>query len=64
MEYLEVNFDWLEGWLKKLVDAYVFDLPGQVVLSTNHEKVVKKQTKIAFRVCLLSSLTSQSCIYA
>ena len=53
MEYLEVNFDWLEGWLKELgVDAYVFDLPGQVELSTNHEKVVKRQTKNAFRVCL------------
>ena len=47
MEYLEVNFNWLEG-----VDVYVFDLPGQVELSTNHEKVMKKQTKNAFRVCL------------
>ena len=57
MEYLEVNFDWLEGRLKELGDdAYVlFDLPGQVELSTNHEsikRIVNKLTKNAFRVCL------------
>ena len=63
MEYLEVNFDWLEGRLKELGDdAYVlFDLPGQVELSTNHEsikQIVKKLTKNAFRVCLnILSLT-------
>ena len=57
MEYLEVNFDWLEGRLKELGDdAYVlFDLPGQVELSTNHEsikRIVKRLTKNSFRVCL------------
>jgi GTPase SAR1 family protein len=57
MEYLEVNFDWLEGRLKELGDdSYVlFDLPGQVELSTNHEsikRIVKRLTKNAFRVCL------------
>ncbi|KAJ4466308.1 cytoplasmic protein [Lentinula aciculospora] len=47
MEYLEKNFDWLEGRLaelgkedSELGDVYVlFDLPGQVELSTNHESV-------------------------
>ncbi|PPQ84547.1 hypothetical protein CVT26_002904, partial [Gymnopilus dilepis] len=51
MEYLEVNWDWLEGRLRGLEreaqkeggeqgDLYVlFDLPGQVELSTNHESV-------------------------
>ena len=36
MEYIEANFDWLEGRLKGLGDdAYVlFDLPDQVELST------------------------------
>ena len=57
MEYLEANFDWLEGRLKELGDdAYVlFDLPGQVELSTNHEsikRILKRLTKNAFRVCL------------
>ena len=57
MEYLEVNFDWLEGRLKELGDdAYVlFDLPGQVELSTNHEsikRIVERLTKNGFRVCL------------
>ncbi|KAF8631114.1 hypothetical protein AX17_005159 [Amanita inopinata Kibby_2008] len=55
MEYLEANFDWLEERLKELgPDAYVlFDLPGQVELSTNHESVkniVDKLTKIGFRL--------------
>jgi GTPase SAR1 family protein len=41
MEYLEENFDWLQERLEALgKDAYVlFDLPGQVELSTNHESV-------------------------
>ncbi|KAJ7241698.1 cytoplasmic protein [Mycena haematopus] len=41
MEYLEANFDWLEERLRALRgDAYVlFDLPGQVELSTNHDSV-------------------------
>ncbi|KAF8152806.1 hypothetical protein BJ912DRAFT_1027542 [Pholiota molesta] len=55
MEYLEANFDWLEERLKELGDdAYVlFDLPGQVELSTNHESVkhiVEKLTKLSFRL--------------
>ncbi|KAF9486140.1 hypothetical protein BDN70DRAFT_846591 [Pholiota conissans] len=55
MEYLEANFDWLEERLQELGDdAYVlFDLPGQVELSTNHESVkhiVEKLTKLSFRL--------------
>lgn len=55
MEYLEANFDWLEERLQELGnDAYVlFDLPGQVELSTNHESVkhiIEKLTKCSFRV--------------
>lgn len=58
MEYLEANYDWLEDRLKELgKDVYVlFDLPGQVELSTNHEsvkRIVSKLTKSGFRVCLL-----------
>ena len=58
MEYLEANFDWLEEGLKALgKDAYVlFDLPGQVELSTNHESlkhIVESLTKSGFRVRLL-----------
>ena len=37
LEYLEANFDWLENELKALkADYVVFDLPGQVELSTDH----------------------------
>ncbi|KAJ7641328.1 hypothetical protein FB45DRAFT_1022086 [Roridomyces roridus] len=50
MEYLEANYDWLEERLQELgKDAYVlFDLPGQVELSTNHDSVkniVERLTK-------------------
>lgn len=56
MEYLEANFDWLEERLRELgKDAYVvFDLPGQVELSTNHDslkRITEKLTKAGFRVC-------------
>ncbi|KAF9047467.1 hypothetical protein BJ165DRAFT_1581858 [Panaeolus papilionaceus] len=55
MEYLEKNFDWLEERLRELGDeAYVmFDLPGQVELSTNHEsvkRVVDRLQKGGFRL--------------
>lgn len=55
LEYLEANYDWLEDRLRELgKDAYVlFDLPGQVELSTNHEslkRIVEKLTKEGFRV--------------
>lgn len=55
MEYLEANYDWLEDRLRELgPESYVlFDLPGQVELSTNHEsvkKIVKKLGKSGFRV--------------
>lgn len=55
IEYLEANFDWLEERLKELGDdAYVlFDLPGQVELSTNHEslrRIIEKLTKVGFRL--------------
>ncbi|KAI0057993.1 cytoplasmic protein [Artomyces pyxidatus] len=55
MEYLEANYDWLEDRLKELgKDAYVlFDLPGQVELSTNHNSlkaIIQKLGKSGFRL--------------
>ncbi|KAH8089925.1 cytoplasmic protein [Cristinia sonorae] len=55
MEYLEANYDWLEDRLKELgPESYVlFDLPGQVELSTNHEsvkRIVKRLGKSGFRL--------------
>lgn len=52
MEYLEENIDWLVAKVKALgKEAYiVFDLPGQVELSTNHpslSRVVKALEKQA-----------------
>lgn len=40
LEFLEQNFDWLRMELERViqsgVDYFVFDLPGQVELSTDH----------------------------
>jgi len=54
MECLEANFDWLEEKLNALgKEAYVlFDLPGQVELSTNHDsvkRIVNRLVKGGFR---------------
>lgn len=39
LEFLEANWDWLEKRLKEqeAVDYFVFDCPGQVEISTNHQ---------------------------
>jgi GPN-loop GTPase len=55
MEYMEENFDWLEDRLAELgKDSYVlFDIPGQVELSTSHDslkRIIGKLVKSGFRV--------------
>ncbi|KAG8730848.1 hypothetical protein FRC11_005652 [Ceratobasidium sp. 423] len=58
MEYLDANFDWLEEQLRSQNllngDSYVvFDVPGQVELSSDHESlksVVGKLEKLGFRL--------------
>ncbi|CAE6504608.1 unnamed protein product, partial [Rhizoctonia solani] len=58
MEYLDANFDWLEEQLGTLNllngDSYVvFDVPGQVELSSDHgslKSVVGKLEKLGFRL--------------
>lgn len=65
MEYLEKNFDWLEGRLSELKEGgedgegeyVVFDLPGQVELATNHgslKRIIGKLGKAGYRVRFLS----------
>ncbi|ELU38757.1 cytoplasmic protein [Rhizoctonia solani AG-1 IA] len=61
MEYLEANFDWLEEQLQSQNllngDSYVvFDVPGQVELSSDHgslKSIVGKLEKLGFRVTML-----------
>ncbi|KAJ8699153.1 hypothetical protein PTI98_002303 [Pleurotus ostreatus] len=58
MEYLEANFDWLAERLRALGrDAYVvFDLPGQVELTTAHEsvrRIVQRLARSGFRRVLV-----------
>lgn len=67
LEYLEANVDWLLQGLKSLrevqqedggtvgggADYFVFDMPGQVELSTNHDSlrnIVKHLEKAGYRV--------------
>ncbi|CAE7138129.1 unnamed protein product [Rhizoctonia solani] len=58
IEYLDANFDWLEEQLRTLNllngDSYVvFDVPGQVELSSDHgslKNVVGKLEKLGFRL--------------
>jgi hypothetical protein len=58
MEYLEANFDWLEEQLRSAgllsSDSYVvFDVPGQVELSSDHhslKNIIGKLEKLGFRV--------------
>ncbi|KAE9408695.1 hypothetical protein BT96DRAFT_913829 [Gymnopus androsaceus JB14] len=66
MEYLEKNFDWLEEKLQELgQDIYVlFDLPGQVELSTNHDSLKRiielLQSRCGFRLCTIHLVPSLS----
>jgi len=69
MEYLEANYDWLEDRLKELgKDAYVlFDLPGQVELSTNHnslKKIIERLGKSGFRVRNRASFSARITLMA
>lgn len=56
LEYLEKNFDWLLGKLKKFPNHYVIiDCPGQVELYTHHHStrnILKELEKVGYRVCL------------
>lgn len=63
LEYLEQNFDWLEEGLEKLKDAdyVVFDMPGQVELSTNHDSlrnIVRKLEKLGYRLAAINLVDS------
>ena len=50
LEYLELNLDWLESRLGALEGDYVlFDLPGQVELSTNHPSLTRILAKLQKR---------------
>ncbi|KAF8324303.1 uncharacterized protein EI90DRAFT_2977229 [Cantharellus anzutake] len=60
MEYLEANFDWLEERLKAEGigedDWVIFDCPGQVELSTNHnslKNITERLGKFGFRLAVV-----------
>ena len=68
MNYIDVNFDWLDKKLATLQDKYVlFDFPGQVELYTNENSVhsiLHKLQKSRYRVrgpcCCPSAWSSQT----
>ena len=54
MDYIDLNFDWLEEKLVQLKDKYLlFDFPGQVELYTHENSVhniVHKLQQLGYRV--------------
>lgn len=62
LEYLEQNFDWLQEGLQKLKGDYiVFDMPGQVELSTNHDSlrnIIRKLDKLGYRLAAVNLVDS------
>ena len=59
MEYLEHNIDWLESRLAALEHDYVlFDLPGQVELSTNHPSLQRILERFWCLRCVRCSCSS------
>lgn len=60
MDYINVNFDWLEDKLTLLKDKYVlFDFPGQVELYTHEtsiHKILHQLQKIGYRVRFVTTL--------
>lgn len=63
LEYLEQNFDWLQEGLENLKDGeyIVFDMPGQVELSTNHDSlrnVIRKLEKLGYRLAAVNLVDS------
>ncbi|CAJ0626354.1 3741_t:CDS:10 [Entrophospora sp. SA101] len=65
MEFLEVNFDWLEEKLKELKDDYLlFDFPGQVELFTHHNSVkniIDKLQKLDYRLVTVHLVDAHYC---
>ncbi|CEL94063.1 unnamed protein product [Vitrella brassicaformis CCMP3155] len=68
MEYLLVNFDWLEAELRKHPDTYVlFDCPGQVELYTHEgtmRNILEKLGKIDCRLTAVHLIDSMMCTEA
>eukprot|EP00921_Rhytidocystis_pertsovi_P004568 GHVQ01007920.1.p1 GENE.GHVQ01007920.1~~GHVQ01007920.1.p1 ORF type:complete len:152 (-),score=14.99 GHVQ01007920.1:782-1237(-) len=65
MEYLLINFDWLEDKLKKYDDTYVvFDCPGQVELYNHYDVIknlVQKLEKMGCRLTCVHLTDSTLC---
>ncbi|CAG9480542.1 XPA binding protein 1, putative [Plasmodium vivax] len=65
MEYLLINFDWLEEKLKEHKDHYLLiDTPGQVELYTHNDalrKIVEKMTKMNCRLTSVHIVDSTLC---
>ncbi|CAH0476622.1 unnamed protein product [Peronospora belbahrii] len=65
MEYIDMNFDWLETKLARLKDKYVlFDFPGQVELYTHDKSVhniVHKLAKLGYRLAVVHLVDAHHC---
>ncbi|POM70304.1 GPN-loop GTPase 2 [Phytophthora palmivora] len=65
MDYIDVNFDWLEEKLAALKDKYVlFDFPGQVELYTHENSVhniLHKLQKLGYRLAVVHLVDAHHC---
>jgi GTPase SAR1 family protein len=65
MEFLEKNFDWLEGQLAAHQDCYfLFDCPGQVELYTHHksmQRIVDRLQSKDYRIAAIQLVDSAIC---
>ncbi|KAF4321834.1 hypothetical protein JM18_003851 [Phytophthora kernoviae] len=65
MDYINVNFDWLEEKLAVLKDKYVlFDFPGQVELYTHENSVhsiLHKLQKLGYRLTVVHLVDAHHC---
>ncbi|ETK81041.1 hypothetical protein F441_13704 [Phytophthora nicotianae CJ01A1] len=65
MDYIDVNFDWLEDKLAALKDKYVlFDFPGQVELYTHENSVhsiLHKLQKLGYRLAVVHLVDAHHC---
>ncbi|KAJ3276578.1 GPN-loop GTPase 2 [Terramyces sp. JEL0728] len=66
MEYLETNIDWLFERLEQHKDEYfIFDIPGQVELFTNHnslKNIIIALQKKDYRLCVTHLVDSHYCV--
>ena len=62
-EYIDINFDWLEEKIEESENEYlVFDMPGQVELTTGHSSLINILEKLKKKLDCRVRLVLNACI--